>query len=173
MTHKQLNAKKTASIGKHPDRPSHPALPSGRVGYDREPSDRSAGGFSATARRFILPPLVTAVTALAAVTVSAAVAAGTPDPTALIPVLGPVATAVASLAGGITAGLCYRERATAASLVWGGCLAAILCLAGFCAGWGGAAASLTRLMPLPICGMGGFLTGRRKKKAGHYTKYPK
>ena len=168
MAHKQLNARSHASVGKHPDRPSHPALSSGSVGYVQEPSDSRAGGFSATLRRWLLPPVLSAATAALTVTVMAAVtAARSADPTALIPLLAPVVTAVASLVGGVVAGLCHRERALPSALLYGGILAALLCLAGLGAEPSNATAWLTRLMPLPLHALGGLFTRTRPRKAAH------
>ena len=177
MTHKSISANHP-SVGHHPDRLSHPAhraarnrAPRGdrdlikrdRVTYDGEPSDAGADGFSSVLRRIFLPPAVAAATGLAAVTVMTAVAAGSADPTALIPILPPVATALASLAGGITAGLTHRARAIPTALLCGAILSAALCLAGLAAGPDTPALWLIRLMPLPLCGMGGVWTRKRSK----------
>ena len=167
MAHKQLNHSSHPSVGKRPDHPSHPALGSGGVGEVREPSDHRSGGSSAILRRLALPPAVGIATALAAVTVMTAVAAKSADPAALIPVLAPVATAAASLAAGITAGLCHRQRAAPSAAVCGVVLAALLCLVGLITGQGSAVTWLTRLMPLPLCALGGFFTRPRRRVAGH------
>lgn len=154
-------------VGKHPDRLSHPAHTAGRVGYAEEPPAQLSGGFSAFLRRWLLPPVAAAVTAVAAVTVMAALSARGADPAALIPLLAPVATATASLVGGIVAGLCHRHRATAVALLYGGGLTLILCLAGLATGQGIPMAWLTRLIPLPLCGLGGWLVRPRPPKAAH------
>lgn len=168
MAHKQLNSKAHSSVGKHPDHPSHPARSLGRVGYAEEPSDHSADGFSAPVRRLILPPIVSAVTGVVAVTVITAFAVGSADPTFWIEGLSPLVTALASLAGGITAGLCHRRRAAASAILYGGILAGILCAIGLLAKTNAPMDWLTRLLPLPICAMGGFLTRPKPPKAGHH-----
>ena len=167
MAHKQINTASHLPVGKHPDHPSHPALSSGRVGYAREPSDSRAGGFSATMWRVLLPPALWAVAVVLAVTAMAAVSAGSADPAALVPLLAPVATAIASLLGGITAGLCHRRRSVSAALLYGGLLTVILCLVGLTAEQGGAVTWLTRLMPLPLHALGGVITRPRPPKAAH------
>ena len=164
---KHRRSKSYLPVGKHPDRPSHPALSAGRGGYAVEPSDSSAGGFSSFRWRWGLPPVVSAVTAAFAVTLMAALAVGSEDPTALIRVLAPVATGLASLAGGITAGLCHRRRSVTAALLYGGALSLILCLAGLSAGKGTPMAWLTRVLPLPLYALGGFVTRPRPPKARH------
>ena len=165
--YKQHQSKSHLPVGKHPDRPSHPALSAGRVGYAEEPSDRRAGGFSAFRWRWILPPVVSAVTATFAVTLLSALAVGNGDPNALIGILAPVATGIASLAGGITAGLCHRRRSVMTALLYGGAPAVILCLIGLSAGQGTPVAWLTRLLPLPLYVLGGFITRPGTPKARH------
>lgn len=175
MNPKQLT--KHASVGKHPDRLSHPALTAGRIGHAEEPSDQSAGGFSRTLRNLLLPAAVSAATGLVAVTALTAVATSSaPDPSALVPALSAVALALASFAGGLTAGKCHGERAMAGSLISGSLLAALLCLIGLVSGGGhagtwsaypGAVVWLIRLAPLPIHALGGLLTRPRPKKASH------
>ena len=179
MNKKQLTNQST--VGKHPDRLSHPALSAGRIGHAEEPSDHSADGFSSTLRALLLPLAATAVTGLAAVTAMTAVAKSGPDPTALIPMLSGAALTLSSLAGGITAGLCRRGRAVASSLISGCLLTALLCLIGLIGGGSqGAGASLSpaipwliRLLPVPISALGGLLTRPRPQKTTHTAgNYP-
>ena len=172
MNQKQLT--NHSSVGKHPDRLSHPALSAGRIGHAEEPSDNSAGGFSSTLRSLLLPLAATAVTGLLSVTVMAAAAGSSPDPTALIPALSVAALALSSLAGGITAGLCRRDRAVASSLISGCLLTALLCLPGLLGGTQGADALfsptvtwLIRLVPIPVCALGGVLTRPRPHRTTH------
>ena len=155
------------SVGKHPDRPSHPALAAGRGGHAEEPSDHMAGGFSATWRRILWPCIAVAAGGLLSVTVSAAAAYGSADPTALIPALSAVSLALTSLSGGLTAGLCYRERAFAASFSVGGILTALLCLIGLFSGGGSPMDWLMRLIPLAVCTVVGFLTRKRPQRVIH------
>ncbi len=173
MNQKQLTNHST--VGKHPDRLSHPAITAGRIGHAEEPSDKSAGGFSSTLRSLLLPLAATAATGLMTVTVMTAAAGSSPDPTALIPALSVAALALSSLAGGITAGLCRRDRAVANSLISGCLLTALLCLMGLLGGGDqGAGASfsptiawLVRLIPVPVCALGGVLTRPRPQKNTH------
>ena len=158
---------KHPSVGKHPDRLAHPALVAGRDRHAEEPSEQRAGGFSAFCRGIIRPMAVAAAAGLAAVTALAGFAYGNADPTALIPALSAAAVAVASLAGGLTAGLGRRRQALGASLIVGLILSALLCLGGLWAGGGTPLAWLTRLLPLPVCAVSGLLTRARPQKAAH------
>ena len=179
-----MNQKKLtnhASVGKHPDRLSHPALAAGRIGHAEEPSDHRSGGFSRTLRNLLLPLAVTAATGLVSVTATTAVAGRSPDPTALIPALSALSLALASFAGGLTAGLCNRASSLAGSLISGGLLTALLCLIGLLSGGESAGnggvwsafppivAWLIRLAPLPIHALGGILTRPRPQKVTHTT----
>ncbi len=164
-----------SSVGKHPDRLPHPALTAGRSGRAEEPSDTQAGGFSRILRKLFLPFAVTTVSGVVFVTALTLAAYQTPDPTALISPLSMAALGLASLAGGITAGKCNRERAMLSSFVSGCTLAAILCLIA----WIGGGESretipwLIRLSAIPLHLLGGFMTRPRKKPAGHTAgKHP-
>ncbi len=169
-----MNRKITSNqptVGHRPDRLSHPALAAGRIGHAEEPSDdRSydrADGFSALLRRLLLPMAASAATGLVAVTALTAVAVGSSDPTTMIPLLSSAALLLSSLAGGITAGLCRRERAVAGSLVSGCLLAAVLCFVGLLGGEGSAVSWLIRLAPIPVHAVGGLLTRQRPAKPTH------
>ena len=179
MNHKHLTTH--SAVGKHPDRLSHPAVTAGRIGHAEEPSDHSAGGFSSTMRALLLPLAVTVAAGLAAVTVSAAMAASSADPTALIPPLSVAALVTAALAGSITAGLCRRTRAVASALISGCLLTALLCLAGLLSGgadapWAELSPAipwLIRLLPVPVSAVGGLLTRPRPQKNTHTAgKHP-
>ena len=174
MSQKQLN--RHTSAGKHPERLSHPAIASGRIGHAAEPSDPHAGGFFHTLKGLLLPFAVAAATGLGAVTLLTVAVGNHPDPSGLIPILGAVALTLSSLAGGIAAGLCNRDRAIAGSLVSGGILTALLCAVGLI--FGGQTAGIwsayppivawvIRLVPLPIHALGGVLTRPRPQKASH------
>lgn len=157
------------SVGKHPDRLAHPALAAPRR-HAEEPSDQSAGGFSAVLRGFLLPPAVVTVAFFVSVTVLTAVADRSQDPTALVPGFSAAALAVASLAGGVTAGLCRRTRAVASGLLCGLLLSVLLCTVGLASGGdpdGGMLPWLLRLSPIPVSGLGGLLTRPRKKVPAH------
>ena len=163
-----------SSVGKHPDRLPHPALTAGRSGRAEEPSDTQAGGFSRALRKLLLPLAVTAISGAVFVTVLTAAAYQTPDPTALVTPLSMAALGLASLAGGITAGKCNRERTMLGSMVSGCLLAVILCLVAWMGGVSqGMIAWLTRLSTVPIHLVGGFVTRPRKKSVGHTAgKHP-
>ena len=167
---------KHSSVGNHPDRLSHPAPASGRIGHAAEPSDSQADGFSHILRALLLPIAASAVTGLGAVTVLTAIAGAGPDPGAIIPVLSVVALVIASLAGGITAGLCRRDRAIPTALVSGCLLTVILCAISLMGGGSRSATWsevspvvpwLIRLAPLPIHALGGLLVRPRPQKAAH------
>ena len=155
------------SVGKHPDRLSHPALSVGRDGHAEEPSEHIAGGFSFTVRGIGISLLASAVAVLPAITAMTAVACRSEDPTALIQPMAEVAVAIASLSGGLTAGLCRRERAVAASLSVGVILTVLLCLLGLRSGVGTPLVWATRLLPLPVCALCGFLTRARPRQNTH------
>ena len=174
MNHKSIV--KHSSVGNHPDRLSHPAPAAGRIGHAAEPSDPHAGGFFHTLKGLLLPFAVAAATGLGAVTLLTVAVGNHPDPAAMIPILGTVALTLSSLAGGIAAGLCNRDRAIAGSLVSGGILTALLCAVGLI--FGGQTAGIwsayppivawvIRLVPLPIHALGGVLTRPRPQKASH------
>ncbi len=174
MNHKSIT--KHSSVGQHPDRLSHPASATGRIGHAAEPSDSQADGFSHILKALLLPTAASAVTGLGAVTIMTAIAGAGPDPGSLIPILSAAALAIASLAGGITAGLCRRDRAIPASLVSGCLLSAILCAIALIGGgspsatWPEASPAvpwLIRLAPIPIHALGGLLTRPRPVKASH------
>ena len=186
MNHKLTSNQST--VGHRPERLSHPALAAGRIGRAEKPSDNRSrdrsqdrscgheGGFSYAARRLLLPLGVSAATGLLSVTALTAAAAGSPDPTAMLPLLSIAALALSSLAGGIAAGLLRRERAVAGSLVSGCLLAAALCIVGLLASqrtvqplWeqGSVLAWLIRLIPIPVHGIGGFLTRQRPERPAH------
>ncbi len=176
MNQRQLT--KHASVGKRPDRLSHPALTAGRAGHAEEPSDTQAGGFSRILRRLLLPLAVTAASGAAIVTAMTAAACQSPDPTALITPLAMASLGIASLVGGITAGKCGRDNAVGSSLASGVLLAAILCLIslvgrGDAAGLPTAAAWLLRLSPIPFHLLGGIMARPKKKPASHTAgKHP-
>ncbi len=167
-----------SSVGKHPDRLSHPALSAGRLGHAEEPSDDTAGGFSHILRRSLLPLAVTTVAALVFVTALAAAAYQSPDPTSLVSPLSAAALGLASLAGGITAGKCHGERAVGGSLICGCLFAAILCLIALLGGGGihglpTAVAWLIRLATIPVHLIGGILTRPKQKPVTHTAgKHP-
>jgi hypothetical protein len=175
MNHPKLSH--PSSLGHRPDRLSHPTLPVGRIGQAEKPSDHPAGGFSRTLRSLLLPLAVTALTGLASVTGLTAFAGSSPDPAALIPALSALTLTLASLAGGVTAGLCRREQALSGSLISGCILAALLCLSALAGGSGEtegvwsayspAVPWLIRIAPIPLHGLGGFLTRQRQKKPAH------
>ena len=175
MNHKITT--QSSTVGKHPDRLSHPALQSGRIGHATEPPDAGsydrAGGFSGLLRGIFLPTAASAAAGLLSVTVLSAAATRSPDPTVTLPLLSVAALLIASLAGGVTAGLLRRDRAVSASLLSGGILAGILCLMGGLGGGGSAVSWLIRLMPLPVHGLGGLMTRRRRTKPTHAAgKHP-
>ena len=169
MSQRQLT--KHTSVGKRPDRLSHPALTAGRVGHAEEPSD-NAGGFSRILRRFLMPLGVTAGSGAIAVIAMTVAACQTPDPTALITPLAAAALGIASIAGGITAGRCSPDNAVGSSLVSGVLLTAILCLIALPGGGdtvdlSTAAAWFIRLSPIPFHLLGGIMARPRKKPASH------
>ena len=164
------------SVGKHPDRLTHPALSAGRLGHAEEPSDEGiADGFSHTIRRFLLPLAVTVFSGGIFTTALSVAAWNSADPTAWIPLLSPIVLGLAALAGGITAGKCCKERAVGGSFMSGCLFAAILCLLALLAGKGeqGLASWLIRLATIPVHGIGGFLSRPRKRPAAHTAgKHP-
>lgn len=173
MNHKSIT--KHSSVGHHPDRLSHPAPAAGRIGHAAEPSDQKTDGFSHILKPLLLPIAASALTALAAVTLMTAIAGASPNPGPLIPALSAAALAVASLAGGITAGLCRRDRSIGAALISGSLIAALLCAVAL-VGEGTTPTSpeaspvipwLLRLSPIPLHALGGLLTRPRPKKASH------
>ena len=173
MNRKSLHAPMHAhpSVGKHPDRLSHPALSVGGGGLAEEPSEHTAGGFSFTARGIGIALVSAVAAALLSVTVTAAVAYRSADPTALIPTLSGVAVAITSLVAGLTAGLCRRGRAVAASLTVGAILSALFCLVGLCTGGGTPLDWAMRLLPLPVCAVCGLLTRARPRQNTHRSPH--
>ncbi len=180
MSQRQLTAHKSAhaSVGKHPDRLPHAALPAGRRGQAEEPSDRPAGGFSRILRGLLVPMAVTAVSGVVCITALTAAAYRSPDPSALVLPLTAAALGLSSLAGGIAAGKCGGEGAVGRSLVSGCLLAAVLCLCallrnGGVMGLPTAAAWMIRLSVIPLHLLGGLFTRPRKKPASHTAaKHP-
>ena len=173
MNHKSIV--KHSSVGNHPDRLSHPAPAAGRIGHAAEPSDPKTDGFSHALKALLLPMAAVVLTSLVAVTLMTAIAGAGPNPGALIPALSAAALAVASLAGGITAGLCRRSNAVGAALI-SGCLVSVLLCAIALIGGGTPSpypeASpvipwLLRLSPIPLHALGGLLTHPRPQKASH------
>ena len=161
-----------SSVGTHPDRPTHPALAAGRIGHAEEPSDHHAGGFLATLRGLARSTLATLAVGLAAVTVMTvltmtAIAGENSDPAATVPLLAPIATAIASLVGGITMGLNNRRRSVANALIGGTIMAGMLCLLGFLSGGDDAGSWLVRLLPLPLYAIGGLLTRAKPRPVTH------
>lgn len=170
MNHKQLTNR--SSVGKHPDRLSHPALSAGRLGHAAEPSDNPAGGFSRVLYKLLLPLAITALTGALFVTALSVVAYQSPDPTAWILPLSTAALALASLAGGLAAGKCYGERAVSGSLLSGCLFAGLLCLIALLHGnvvngMPIAVSWLIRLGTVPVYLLGGILTRPKPKIATH------
>lgn len=161
-----------SSVGKHPDHQSHPALVAGRTAHAEEPSDDIAGGFSRILCKLFLPLAVTAVSGAVFVTALTIPAYQSQNPTALVTPLSMAALGVASLAGGITAGKCGRERAVPGSLVSGCLFAGILCLialfgSGEMQGIPTSVAWMIRLAAIPVHMIGGFMVRPRKKPTTH------
>lgn len=155
-------------VGKHPDRLPHPALTAGRSGRAEEPSDTQSGGFSRILRRFLLPLTAASISGVVFVTGLTFAAYQTSDPTAFISSLSVIALGLTSLAGGITAGRCNKERPVFGSFVSGCLLTAILFLTSRIDGDAqGLMPWLLRVAVIPFHMLGGFMTRPRKKHAGH------
>ena len=171
MNKRQLTSH--SSVGKHPDRLSHPALSAGRIGHAEEPSEHTAGGFSRILRRLLLTGAVTALAGAVFVTALSMVAWNSADPTALMRYLSPVALGLTSLVSGITAGKCCSDRPVAGGLVSGCLFAGRLCLIGLLGGdmqglpiplvW------LIRLSTIPVQVMGGIIARPKQRSAAHTT----
>lgn len=160
------------SVGKHPDRPSHPAHESARrLGPAEEPSDTKAGGFSRTLCRWLLPTLLTPLIGLLTALLLTLALMQTPDPTALLLPASAVALGLTSLIGGILAGKLHGDMAVRGSLVSGVILLAILSLSALVVGGDGGLspllAWLLRLSVLPLHALGGRISRPRKHSPAH------
>lgn len=156
------------SVGRYPDRPVHSTPVRVSSGQTDEPSGNTTGGFLSVLRSYPLTLAVTVLTALALVTIACFVAYRCPDSASLTFPASCIVLALASLAGGITAGKRNPNSPVTASLLCGGLTAALLIvLSWILDGEGGLIPWAMRLSPLPMHLLGGVLTRPRKKAPVH------
>lgn len=161
------------SVGKHPDRPTR-APSRGNARQTEEPSDDTAGGFSAILRGYPITLAVTVLSGAIFITAAAFAAYHSPDPTALTTPLSAVALALAALTGGMTAGKLNPTCPLGASLLCGGLTAILLTLLSLVMeGAGGLIPWLMRLGMIPLHLLGGIFTRPRRKAPTHTAaKHP-
>lgn len=146
---------------------------------EEKPSDTSAGGFSLALRTLPISLGVSALTGLLLLTVSAAIAYTAIDPTALMTPLAYGVLAVASIAGGMTAGARNRPNALLGGVVSGCTLALLVTVLGLVVGRGSAASDLSPAAPwLARLGiivfhvLGAAFFRPRPKPATHSSAHP-
>lgn len=187
MIHDTRNDTQPARQGRHSSAPStHPSAHRARTSADTrsverrvsgEPSDASAGGFSRVLRTLPLTLGVTAVAGVLLVTIAAAIAYNSADPSACILPLAYGALGITSLVGGIVAGLCNREQALLGGVVSGSVfvllvtIASLICSGAAMDAMGGEASPLfswlARLGVILIHMLGAYLLRARPEAAMH------